>query len=155
MRLHHGFAYIALLATLAILMLALTSASESISHNAKREREQQLFFVGEQFRNAIKNYYENSPSGVKQFPNKLNDLLKDNRFAKPARYLRRIYRDPMSNDFDWGVVLNENKQIVGIYSLSSKELLKTNLPSDLVTVDSDKGKLKYSDLKFIYTPEPL
>ncbi|NQZ53771.1 MAG: type II secretion system protein [Piscirickettsiaceae bacterium] len=147
-----GFAYIALLASLAVLMLVLTAASESISQNAKREREQQLFFVGQQFRNAIASYYENSPSGNKQFPKNFDVLLKDNRSIKPARHLRRIYRDPMTNDFLWGEVRNGQQQIIGIYSLSTEQVLITNFNTDLITINEDQTDLFYSDLKFIYSP---
>lgn len=148
-----GFAYIALLVSLAILMLALTSASESIAQNAKREREQQLFFVGEQFRNAISSYYENSPQGAKQYPKTLEVLLKDNRSINPARHLRKIYRDPMINDSYWGLVKNEQQQILGVFSTSSKEVLITNFDPKVVSVDVEQGILIYSDLKFIYTAE--
>ena len=98
MRTIGGFAYIALLASLAVIMLVLTAASENISQTAKREREKQLLFVGEQFRNAIASYYENAPQGNKQFPKDLDVLVKDNRSIKAMRHLRRIYIDPMTND---------------------------------------------------------
>jgi len=153
MRKKGGFAYIALLISLLVMMLVITSASENISQNAKREREQQLFFVGEQIRNAIASYYEKSPEGVKQFPKNLDDLLKDNRSINPARHLRRLYRDPMTNESVWGEVKNEQQQIVGVYSLSSEQVLITNFDHNLVTVDIEQGVLIYSDLKFIYTPD--
>ena len=148
-----GFAYIALLASLAILMMALTSASESIAQNAKREREQQLFFVGEQFRNAIGSYYENSSQATKQYPKTLESLLKDNRSINPDRHLRQIYNDPITDDVFWGLVKNEQQQIIGVFSTSSEEVLITNFDSKVVSVDIEQGILIYSNLKFIYTPE--
>jgi len=148
-----GFAYIALLASLAILMLVLTSASENRAQNAKREREQQLFFVGEQFRNAIASYYENSPQGAKQYPRTLEGLLKDNRSISPARHLRRIYQDPITRDVFWGLVKNEKQQIIGVYSLSSESVLITNFDDSLITVEVEQRELSYFDLKFIYRPK--
>jgi len=148
-----GFAYIALLASLTVLMLVLTSASESLYLKSKRERELQLFFVGEQFRNAIGNYYESSPQSAKQFPKSLDVLLKDNRSINPARHLRRIYEDPISRKKDWGLVKNEQQGIVGVYSLTTEPILITNFDYKKVTVDIEQGMLVYSDLKFIYTPE--
>ena len=151
-----GFAYIALLAVLAILVLAVTLASESIYLNAKREREQQLFFVGEQFRNAIASYNSKSFEGkAAQFPKSLDDLLKDKRFIKPIYHLRRIYRDPMTRDLQWGLVKNGQQQIVGVYSLSTEPVLITNFDANLVKVDVNQNALIYSDLKFIYTPEKI
>jgi type II secretory pathway pseudopilin PulG len=148
-----GFAYLALLLTLSILMLALTSAAENISQQAKREREQQLFFVGEQFRNAIASYYENSPSADNQFPKSMAGLLRDNRFIKPVHHLRQLYRDPITNDVLWGEMRNEQQQIIGLYSLSNELILMTDFDPSLVTVNGNKhGNLSYSDLKFMYTP---
>lgn len=131
-------------------MLVLTVASESISQNAKREREQQLFFVGQQFRNSIASYCENLPSGNKKFPKSFDVLLKDNRSIKPARHLRPIYRDPMTNGFLWGEVLNGQQQIIGIYSLSTEQVLITNFNTDLITISEDQTDLFYSDFKFIH-----
>jgi len=153
MKINQGFAYIALLAALAVLMLVLTSASESVSIKAKREREQQLFFVGSQFRNAIASYYENSAKAVKQFPLSLDELVQDKRTINTTYHLRKIYRDPMSNEASWGLVKNTQQQIVGIYSLSSEAVLKTNVDPSLVTKEIKQGVLLYSDLKFIYTPK--
>ncbi|MFW5425868.1 MAG: type II secretion system protein [Methylophagaceae bacterium] len=148
-----GFAYIALLASLAVLMLALTAASESIAHSAKREKEQQLFFVGEQFRNAIASYYQNAPNGVQQYPDSLEVLLTDNRAIKSMRHLRRIYLDPMTSQALWGLLKNEHQRVIGVYSLSTEEVLKTNIDTTLVTVLTTNATIIYSDLKFIYTPK--
>ncbi|MFW5450502.1 MAG: type II secretion system protein [Methylophagaceae bacterium] len=147
-----GFAYLALLASLFVLMLVLTAAAETISQQAKRERERQLFFVGEQFRNAIASYYENSPSGSKQFPKNFDVLLKDTRSIKPARHLRQIYSDPITNNAAWGEVRNEFQQIIGVYSLSTERVLITNIDSNIIMVDEGQGILIYSALKFIYNP---
>jgi len=152
MRVEGGFAYIALLASLAVIMMILTAASENISQTAKREREQQLFFVGEQFRNAIASYYENSPQGNKQFPSNFDELVRDNRNVKPMRHLRRLYRDPMTNDIEWGQIRNEQQQLVGVYSLSTEQVLITGFDRTFITADETQGVLNYSNLKFIYSP---
>ena len=153
MRTIGGFAYIALLASLAVIMLVLTAASENISQTAKREREKQLLFVGKQFRNAIASYYENAPQGNKQFPKDLDVLVKDNRSIKPMRHLRRIYIDPMTNDALWGLVKNGQQRIVGVYSLSTEQVLITNIDSTLVTRNKKQKHFNYSEFKFIYTPQ--
>lgn len=148
-----GFAYIALLATLTILVMVLTAASESIAQNAKREREQQLFFVGEQFFNAIASYYEAASQAGNQYPQSFEQLLKDDRAINVQRHLRRIYRDPMTGSTQWGLVRNEQQRIIGVYSLSSDVLLKTDFDRNIVTIDSEQANLVYSDLKFIYLPK--
>ena len=156
-----GFAYIALLCVLAGLALMLGVAAEQIDHAAQRDREEQLLFVGSQFRKAIASYYEQSP-GAKQYPRKLEELLQDNRFAKPVRHLRRIYADPMhtgtvsidarDNRADWQLVRTPQGSIVGVYSRSDLLPIRTQLDDDLMKVIGDGPILHYSDWKFIYQP---
>ena len=69
----------------------------------KREKEAQLLFVGEQYRQAIGSYYESTPSAVRQFPLSLADLLKDARFPAIKRHLRQMYSDPMTGREEWGL----------------------------------------------------
>jgi type II secretory pathway pseudopilin PulG len=156
-----GFAYMALLCVMAVLALMLGVAAEQIDHAAQRDREEQLLFVGSQFRQAIASYYEKSP-GAKQYPRKLEELLQDNRFPKPVRHLRRIYADPMrtgavsidarDNREDWQLVRNPQGSIVGIYSRSGLTPIRTNLDGDLMKAIGDRPALHYSDWKFIYQP---
>ena len=63
---------------------------------AQREREQELLFVGSQFRNAFMSYYGATPAG-RALPAFLEDLVEDNRFPVPRRHLRRVYADPMTS----------------------------------------------------------
>jgi type II secretory pathway pseudopilin PulG len=156
-----GFAYMALLCVMAVLALMLGVAAEQIDHAAQRDREEQLLFVGSQFRQAIASYYEKSP-GAKQYPLKLEELLQDNRFLKPIRHLRRIYADPMrtgaagmdarDNREDWQLVRNPQGSIIGIYSRSDLTPIRTNLDEDLMKAIGDRPVLHYSDWKFIYQP---
>ena len=96
-----GFTYIALLVLLAIMGIGLAATGIVFHHQAQREKEKQLLFVGEQIRHAIGRYYENSPGGGKQFPQTLENLLRDDRHPGTHRYLRQVYRDPMTNAKDW------------------------------------------------------
>ena len=146
-----GFAYIALLVTLAGLALILGVATQQIEHAAQRDREEQLLFVGSQFRQAITSYYEKSP-GAKQYPRKLEELLHDNRFPKPMRHLRRIYIDPMTNLADWQLVRSAQGGIIGVHSRSELLPIRTKLDDDLMKAIGDKPVKHYSDWKFIYQP---
>ena len=145
-----GFAYVALLASMTVIALLLSSVSVNQSHQAKRERETQLLFIGEQFRNSLASYYLVSQQENDRFPKTLSQLLVDNRALKPRHHLRQIYRDPITQSYHWGLVLNTNKQIIGVYSLSNELLLKSKLPEFAVLVSD--GQATYSDLKFIYQP---
>lgn len=144
---NQGFAYITLLLVLAVMAITLTQASQDIAQAAQREKETQLLFIGKQFRNAIASYYEKSPQGNKQYPASLEALISDNRFPKPAHHLRNIYRDPMRNSTEWGLVKNEQDRIIGIYSLSNGISIKTN-----VSVQGETPAETYADWKFIYQP---
>jgi type II secretory pathway pseudopilin PulG len=146
-----GFAYIALLLTLAGLGLILGLATEQIEHTAQRDREEQLLFVGKQFRSAIADYYEKSP-GTKQYPRKLEELLLDKRFLKPVRHLRRIYIDPMTNDTDWQLIRTPQGGIVGVNSRSELTPIRTQLDADMLKAIGDRPVRNYSDWKFIYQP---
>lgn len=146
-----GFAYVALLCVLAGVALMLGVAAEQIEHAAQRDREEQLLFVGNQFRHAIASYYEKSP-GAKQYPRKLEDLLQDNRFPKPTRHLRRIYPDPMDNRAGWQLVRTPQGTIVGVYSRSDLTPIRTNLDDDLMAVFGNGPILHYSDWKFVHRP---
>jgi type II secretory pathway pseudopilin PulG len=75
----NGFTYIGLLIAVALVGVMLVSVATFWHQALQRENERQLLFVGNQFRQAIAAYYENSPGPVKQFPKKLEDLIADQR----------------------------------------------------------------------------
>lgn len=146
-----GFAYVALLAALAGLALMAGVATEQIEHAAQRDREEQLLFVGSQFRQAIASYYEKSP-GIKRYPGKLEELLQDNRFPKPIRHLRRIYVDPMSNQADWQLLSSTMGGIIGVNSRSRLPPIRTKPDAELLRATGNRPVRHYADWKFIYLP---
>ena len=145
-----GFAYVALLLVIAMIALTLGIATEQVEHAAQREREEQLLFVGSQFRKAIASYYEQSP-GVKQYPRKLDELLKDDRFPKSKRHLRRIYLDPFTKLADWQLLRDQQGGIVGISSRSGLPPIRSKLDDNLMQGMGDHP-MHYSDWKFSYKP---
>jgi Tfp pilus assembly protein PilE len=74
----NGFTYIALLAAIVIIGITLGSAAKSWQNIAQREKEEELLFRGNQYRQAIERYYNALP-GRHQFPNSIDVLLKDER----------------------------------------------------------------------------
>ena len=126
-----GFTYVGLLITIAIMGIGLAVTAEAWRTTAQRDRERELLFVGDQIRKAIVQYYESSPGGVKQFPRNLEDLLKDSRYPTTRRYLRKVYRDPMTGKREWGLVLGPGETIMGVYSLSRQTPMKrANFPPE-------------------------
>lgn len=143
-----GFTYLGLLFAIALMgaTLALTGV---VWHAAqKREKERQLLFVGNQFRQAIAAYYNHSPGSVKQFPKELSELLKDPRQLVPTRYLRRIYPDPVTGKAEWGLVKTRDDRIMGVFSLSEDEPVKQ---SNFRGADRAlEGKMRYTEWRFTY-----
>jgi type II secretory pathway pseudopilin PulG len=118
-----GFTYIGLLLLVALMGFSLTVVSQVWQTKQKREREDELLFIGNQFRRAIEYYYVSTPGGAARFPSRLEDLLRDPRYPGVRRYLRRIYRDPMTGREEWGLV-KTGERITGVHSLSDEAPLK-------------------------------
>jgi type II secretory pathway pseudopilin PulG len=147
-----GFTFIGLLMVIAIMSIGLMAVSEVWNIARKREKEQELLFVGHEFRQAIKLYCTRGPKGaqIQEYPMYLEDLLKDPRFPNMRRYLRKVYADPITGTNQWGLMKNPNGGIYGVYSLSEDQTMKRD-NFDLADVNF-KGKQVYSDWKFIYSP---
>jgi len=141
-----GFTYVWLLVLLAIMAIGLAAIGELASTEAKREREAELLFAGNQIAAAIVAYRASSP-GAPQYPQKLEDMLADNRYPSIRRYLRRVYPDPMTGRPDWGVVRGPGGGIVGVYSQSTARPLKiANFPPEY---ESFAGATSYAEWRFI------
>ena len=115
-----GFVYIALLIGLSIIGIGLGATSEVWTQSRQREKEEELLFVGNQFRLAITRFYQQSPPAARRFPMVLEELVDDVRAPdKPAHHLRKLYADPMTGDTTWGEVRLASGQLVGVYSQSN------------------------------------
>lgn len=151
-----GFTYIALLIFITIMGVGLAATGEVWQMTMKREKEEELLFVGNQFRNAITMYYYRTPGQMGRYPMSLEDLLKDPRYPATKRYLRKIYLDPVTNSTNWELIKGPNGEILGVHSASEDEPLKK---SDFMLADQNfEGKTKYSDWVFMiaarYVPAP-
>ena len=142
-----GFSYIGLLILVAVMGIALAAAGE-IWHTAlKREKEQELLFVGGQFRRAIEQFYRNTPGQARRYPLHLEELLRDPRHPETRRYLRKIYLDPMTGGTEWGLVTGPGGEIFGVYSLSEEKPLKR---AQFRLAEKDfEGKTKYTEWVFM------
>lgn len=109
-----GFTFIVVLILIALIGAGLATAGTVWRTQAQREREEELLFVGQQFRAAIESYVKRSP-GAPEFPRRLEDLVEDRRGPVPLRHLRRLYVDPMTGTRDWGLV-RQGDRIVGVHT---------------------------------------
>lgn len=145
-----GFTYIGVLVIVAVMMMALGAASQIWHSVMQREKEQELLFIGHQFRAAIGQYYAKSGG---RYPPSLDALLElSDLGVKKVRFLRKLYKDPMTGESDWGLVVGVDKKITGIYSLSEEKPYKT---TGFINADAELELAKtYSDWKFVYMPKP-
>ena len=146
-----GFTYPAALALIVIVSVSLMVVQKQWSTIVKRDREKELFFRAGQIVQAIGSFYNDSSKDSKQYPRSLKVLLKDNRSLGLKRHLRKIYKDPMTEDGEWGIIYDGKGGIKGVFSKSKAEPLKKgNFP---LIYKSFENKKKYSECKFVYKPE--
>lgn len=146
-----GFTYLTVLFAIAIAGVVLAEVFINWTQDSQREKERQLLFVGNQFRQAIALYYERTPGSVKRYPGKLGDLLADERYSTSQHYLRKLYRDPITNRLQWGLIMAPEGGIMGVHSLSDAHPVKV---AGFGYLDrSFEGAGKYSGWVFSYTPQ--
>lgn len=141
-----GFTYLAALFLLAMLSVLTARSLQSWATLEQRERETQLLWVGEQYRQAITTYYRLN----RAYPHKLEDMeqMPGSDASFPKRTLRRIYRDPITNLAEWGLVASSDGGVKGVYSRSMAQPLKTGgFPDNEAAFASAQH---YQDWQFIY-----
>lgn len=148
-----GFSYVLVMFAVALMALTAVRLLDVSSTNEQRAREAELLYVGNAYRDAIGLFYENTPGTFKRYPEKLSDLLQDPRTTTLQRPLRKLYRDPITSDAEWGVVLGPDERITGVYSLSHKEPIKTGGFTN--SLASFAGAKEYRDWHFIYVPDAI
>lgn len=95
--------------------LGLVTVSEMWVATARRQKLEQLDWIGAQFTQAIGSYYEATPGVVvKTYPKSLQDLLQDRRYASIRRHSRQIYANPFDQNGAWTLVLAPDGGIRGI-----------------------------------------
>jgi type II secretory pathway pseudopilin PulG len=95
-----GYTIVLVLVLIAVLTVGLLAAVPVWETQVRRESEEELIFRGTQIVDAIKLYQKKFPG---QFPASLEDLYK-------KRFLRRLYRDPMTRDGRWDIIVRSERQ---------------------------------------------
>ena len=150
MRAEQGFTYLGVLFAIALMGTLFAITGESWHTASQREKERELLFVGDEFRDAIALYYTRTPGNAKRFPRSIEELLKDPRYLTTQRYLRKIYIDPMTKSTEWGLVKAPDGGIAGVFSLSEQAPMK--IDGFHAENAGFEGAQKYSDWKFVYRP---
>lgn len=145
-----GFTYIGILFAVAIIGIGLAGIGTVWRTTVQREREQELLFIGHEFRRAIARYYAAGGGGYR-YPQTLEELLNDDRFPEPRHHLRRLYVDPMTGLADWEFVRTAEGGIMGVHSASQgKPIKQANFDIADSTFELAES---YCDWQFIYTPK--
>lgn len=90
----NGFTYVGVLVAVAVLAIGLTAVIEVWTTTARREQLTQLNWIGAQYVDGIRSYYESTTGPVKIYPRSIEDLLEDKRGPLIRRHLRSQYRSP-------------------------------------------------------------
>ena len=148
-----GVVLIIVLVFLAITSLAASTLAVSQATQAQRLREEELLFVGDQYRRALRSYKASAVGGVSGvYPTALSQLLEDDRFVPPVHHLRRLYPDPFTGAADWDLVLVEGR-IVGVRSRSQlKPIRQLGLTGDNAGL---LGNACYCEWEFSAASGPL
>jgi type II secretory pathway pseudopilin PulG len=144
-----GFTYIGVLFIVLVMGVGLASVGMVWHTDMQREKERELLFVGAQFRSAIAQYHASSP-GAGRYPMQLEELVRDDRYPGVRRYLRRVYRDPMTGKNEWGLVKAPDGGILGVHSLAEGRPLKNAGFSEADAVFADVET--YAEWKFVVMP---
>lgn len=145
-----GVVLLGALIFLFITTLGATAMIDLQRTQSQRAKEEQLLFVGDQFRRAIKSYYSTSPVGrSRTLPRSLDELLEDTRFTVTVRHLRRVYPDPMTGQADW-VLVQGAGGILGVHSSSKAHTFKKR---EFALQNSEfQDKETYADWVFVIAP---
>ena len=92
----HGYNLVFLICMFTLLSVALTAALPRFEHWVQREKEAELIFRGMQIAEGIRIFQMRHG----RYPNSLQEMLE----VEP-RSLRQLWRDPMSDDGSWGLIL--------------------------------------------------
>jgi type II secretory pathway pseudopilin PulG len=141
-----GFTLMGALILVAVMGAGLAAYGGMASHVALRDKEAELLFRGNQYRQAIEAYYKKE----RRYPKTLDELVEDKRYPTPAHHLRRLYPDPITGRAEWGTMDAPGGGIMGVYSKSEAEPIKTGAfrLADKTFADAKR----YADWQFFYGP---
>lgn len=146
-RAQSGFSYLFVLMLIALTGMGLAAAGTLWSTDAQRAREADLLFVGGQYREAIRAYYERDPAQPR-LPQSIDDLIEDTRYPTIVRHLRRAYRDPLTGNELALIRAPDTQGIVGVHSEATGQPLK--VAGFLLEDSAFAGAARYADWRFVF-----
>ncbi len=141
-----GFTYIGLLILLAIVSIGATATVQLGAVTQRRSAEDELMYIGRQFRAALASYQNSTPGGMPRQPKELIDLTKDPRQPVLRRHLRQIPIDPITGKAEWGVIRTPDGFVGAVHSLSDARPIRiANFEADFASFE---GSERYSEWEF-------
>ena len=113
-RRQRGFTLVELIVSFTIMALLTSMAVPLAAYKVKRDKERELRYVLREMRDAIDAYKDASTKGLidvklgtEGYPETLEILVEGVKLSQSAdgkkiKFLRRIPRDPMTGNYDWG-----------------------------------------------------
>lgn len=138
-----GMTYVFFLWFILIYGILLGSYIEVTSTQAKRLKEQDFIYTAQLYVKALENYYKDKqilPTDIKQ-------LLCDGTTYPCKRYLRQLYKDPLTKQ-SFIYIYDEQKQIIGVKSSYESKIINNKI--------KEKYKNdKYNSIEFIININPI
>jgi type II secretory pathway pseudopilin PulG len=145
-----GFTYLFVLMLILLIGLGLAATGTLWRTESRRAKEAELLFVGDQYRKAIRSFYELKGEAQPRLPQTLEELLQDPRRPDIVRHLRRAWRDPVSGGEFILIRAPDTQGITGVHSPSGDPPLK--LHGFSADDGAFAGSRSYSDWQFVYIP---
>lgn len=122
-----GVVFIWILVSFFVIAVLLVAAVQPASIVAKREREAELVFRGEEYTEAIR-LFQQEHGGA--YPTKLKQLLQQG--PKKHRYIRRLYRNPFDTEGKW-ILLGPGTTVVSKDDKGNTVYKSSGAPTGLPT----------------------
>jgi type II secretory pathway pseudopilin PulG len=146
----HGYAMAALLVALGVMLVLMTAALPAWRFQARREKEAELVFRGEQIARGIYLYQRKNGPGA--FPPNLDVLLQ-------GRFIRKKYKDPMTKDGEFQMLLaGVNPQAQGrgnqpgpqpqITGINQPGIIGVQSKSKEASIRVYQGRTRYNEWQF-------
>jgi hypothetical protein len=116
-------AYFWALMMVLFISLGIGKLLDNVVKASQRAREADLLYVGNLYKEAIRQYSLSTPVGTMPWPERLDDLLHDPRYPVTRRYLRRLYPDPITG-LPFVPIPAPGGGIRGIHSVSTRTPVK-------------------------------
>jgi type II secretory pathway pseudopilin PulG len=132
-----------------MISLGIGKLLDNVATTDRRKREAELLYVGNLYKEAIRQYWQSTPAGSSQYPERLDDLLHDPRYPVTRRYLRRLYPDPVTGR-PFVTIPASGGGLQGVHSASARAPIKVaGFP---VGEESFATARSYQQWEFVYSP---